>query len=225
MMLMLYYYLEINSPNDVYLIKWMDFSSKYGIGYLLSNGTSGFYYNDGTSLILSTDKNKGHYFQPGEDNKKVLVRESFLASDPNAVIRQKLDIMQKFNGFLQSSSSANNMHESNDLFFLVKFFRTSQATFFRLSHRILQVNFFDHCKLIFSEDGRLITFLDQEKRCLIFPCSISRIHLPSAITCKLQYVADIFYGMVKTIASGVPNSSLSSSSRLGKVVCSSTSMK
>lgn len=178
----------------------MDFSSKYGIGYLLSNGSSGFYFNDGTSLILSGDKKCGHYFQPGEENKKILVRESFITDDPKESVRHKLEIMQKFVGFLHAPSASLSAKSGNgdDLIFVVKFFRTSQATFFRLSHRILQVNFFDHCKLIFSDEGNTISFLDQEKRCLVFPMSISRVHLPSAITSKLQYVSDIFSNMVKS---------------------------
>lgn len=199
----------------------MDFSSKYGIGYLLSNGSSGFYFNDGTSLIMSSDKKRGHFFQPGEDNKKILVRESFMADSPKESVRHKLEIMLKFDGFLQApaSLSENASNESAELIFVVKFFRTSQATFFRLSHRILQVNFFDHCKLLFSDEGAFISFIDQEKRCLIFPESISRVHLSSAITSKLQYVSEIFSNMVKTSSSGqvkVP-------SGLGQAVYSSNS--
>ena len=184
----------------------MDFSTKFGIGYLLSNYSSGFYFNDGTSLILSSDKRRGHYFQPGEENKKILVRESFLADEPKESVRAKLEIMQKFDGFLQaplskdSAIATTETTKSNDLslLFVVKFFRTSQATFFRLSHRILQVNFFDHCKLIFSAEGQRITFLDPEKRCLEFSVTISRVHLPSGITGKLQYVSDIFHNMMKS---------------------------
>ena len=121
----------------------MDFSSKYGIGYLLSNGSSGFYFNDGTSLILSSHKRRGHFFQPGEDNKKILVRE----------------------------------------------------------------------------EGRFISFIDQEKRCLLFPASISRVHLTSAITSKLQYVSEIFSNMVKTASSG----HVKAPSGLGQAVYSSNS--
>lgn len=200
----------------------MDFSSKYGIGYLLSNGSSGFYFNDGSSLILTADKKRGHYFQPGEDNKKILVRESFLAEDPKESVKHKLELMMKFDGFLQApamNSATPHSNTGSDLLFVVKFFRTSKATFFRLSHRNLQVNFFDHCKLIFSEEGRTIFFLDQEKRCLAFPISISRVHLPSGITSKLQYVSDIFDNMVKT-SSNAPqiNSAAKTPSGLGRSV-------
>lgn len=205
----------------------MDFSSKYGIGYLLSNASSGFYFNDGTSLILSSNKERGHFFQPGEENKKILVRESFVANNPKESVRQKLEIMLKFDGFLQAPPSFSNHSSSNEgnneLVFVVKFFRTSQATFFRLSHRVLQVNFFDHCKLIFCDEGRMISFIDQEKRCLIFPFSISRVHLSSAITSKLQYVADIFNNMMKTSSSSHINSIVRVPSGLGQAVYTSNS--
>lgn len=205
----------------------MDFSSKYGIGYFLSNGSTGFYFNDGTSLILSSNKQRGHFFQPGEENKKILVRESFEAYNPKEVVRTKLELMLKFDGFLQAPISFSNHAPSCDnngeLIFVVKFFRTSQATFFRLSHRILQVNFFDHCKLIFCDEGRMISFIDQEKRCLIFPFSISRVHLSSAITSKLQYVSDIFNNMMKTSISSHVNSIAKIPSVLGQAVYTSKS--
>ena len=68
----------------------------------------------------------------------------------------------------------------------------------------------------------MISFLDQEKRCLAFPMSMSRVHLPSAITSKLQYVSDIFNNMVKS--SNISHTSNSNSplvripSRLGQSV-------
>jgi polo-like kinase 1 len=35
--------------------KWVDYSNKYGLGYLLSDGSTGVYFNDSTKIIL--DKN------------------------------------------------------------------------------------------------------------------------------------------------------------------------
>jgi len=32
--------------------KWVDYSSKYGLGYLLSNGTTGVFFNDSSKIIL-----------------------------------------------------------------------------------------------------------------------------------------------------------------------------
>lgn len=46
--------------NDVYIKKWVDYSSKYGVGYLLSNGNTGVYFNDNSKIIYSP---KYDYFE------------------------------------------------------------------------------------------------------------------------------------------------------------------
>jgi len=38
---------------DVWVRKWVDYSSKYGLGYLLSNGDVGVFFNDSTKIILT----------------------------------------------------------------------------------------------------------------------------------------------------------------------------
>jgi len=35
----------------VYVQKWIDYSSKYGLGYLLSNKVIGIYFNDNTKML------------------------------------------------------------------------------------------------------------------------------------------------------------------------------
>jgi polo-like kinase 1 len=41
-----------NVLNLVWVRKWVDFSSKYGLGYFLSNGAFGVFFNDSTKIIL-----------------------------------------------------------------------------------------------------------------------------------------------------------------------------
>ena len=36
---------------SVWITKWVDYSAKYGLGYSLSNQTTGVYFNDNTKLI------------------------------------------------------------------------------------------------------------------------------------------------------------------------------
>lgn len=37
---------------EVWVKKWVDYSSKYGLGYLLSNGQTGVFFNDSTKIIF-----------------------------------------------------------------------------------------------------------------------------------------------------------------------------
>ena len=37
-------------------MKWIDYSSKYGIGYALSNNMIGVYFNDSTKMLTYTEE-------------------------------------------------------------------------------------------------------------------------------------------------------------------------
>ena len=54
---------NLNNPkstvkSEVWVKKWVDYSSKYGLGYLLSNGITGVFFNDSSKIILDP---KGSY--------------------------------------------------------------------------------------------------------------------------------------------------------------------
>ena len=46
--------------NVNFIIKWIDYSNKYGLGYQLRDGTVGVYFNDTTSIVLA--KNGKYYY-------------------------------------------------------------------------------------------------------------------------------------------------------------------
>lgn len=39
--------------NVNFIIKWIDYSNKYGLGYQLRDGTVGVHFNDATSIVLA----------------------------------------------------------------------------------------------------------------------------------------------------------------------------
>ena len=41
-----------SQPRTELVVKFVDFSSKYGLGYMLSNGSYGVLFNDSTKIIL-----------------------------------------------------------------------------------------------------------------------------------------------------------------------------
>ena len=40
----------------VFIVSWVDYCNKYGMGYALTDGSVGVHFNDSTSLVLSADK-------------------------------------------------------------------------------------------------------------------------------------------------------------------------
>lgn len=52
----------MESKNAVSVKKWIDYSSKYGIGYSLNNNTFGVYFNDSTK-ILALNEEQFYYIE------------------------------------------------------------------------------------------------------------------------------------------------------------------
>lgn len=43
--------------------KWVDYSSKYGLGYLLSNAATGVFFNDSTKIIIDPNGHTFYYYE------------------------------------------------------------------------------------------------------------------------------------------------------------------
>ena len=47
--------------SSIWVARWVDYSSKYGLGYQLTDGTIGVFFNDLTSLVLSSRDEYGFF--------------------------------------------------------------------------------------------------------------------------------------------------------------------
>ena len=47
------------AQTEVWVKKWVDYSSKYGLGYYLSNECTGVFFNDSTKIALDAN---GYHF-------------------------------------------------------------------------------------------------------------------------------------------------------------------
>lgn len=58
---------EKRIKSKIWVRKWVDYSSKYGLGYILSNGAAGVFFNDSTKIILDIKGQKFNYIERGPD--------------------------------------------------------------------------------------------------------------------------------------------------------------
>ena len=49
----------------IWVTRWVDYSTKYGISYMLSNAQIGVYFNDNTKIIQDGDKIFSYYERHG----------------------------------------------------------------------------------------------------------------------------------------------------------------
>lgn len=47
----------------VWVQKWIDYSSKYGLGYLLSDKAAGVFFNDSTKIVVAQNDSVFYYYE------------------------------------------------------------------------------------------------------------------------------------------------------------------
>jgi polo-like kinase 1 len=149
--------------------KWVDYSSKYGLGYLLSNGATGVFFNDSTKILLDqTNLTTFYYYERkaiSVTEKQDVMQVHEITNYPKE-LHKKVTLMQHFRSYLEThedseegnagqlpSTAANipppinsgnggdkNL-QVNPHVYVKKWMRTKHAIMFRLSNKIVQVNF------------------------------------------------------------------------------------
>ena len=156
------------NPSDVYVVKWVDYSSKYGLGYLLSNHNVGIYFND-LSKILCNPKGTNFLFVERNPNDRIeLITPHFFNEDFNKEINKKVTLLNHFKKYLLEEENENiqtnekyNINEKNYVY-VKKWMRTKQAILFRLSNKIIQVCFLDTTEIILKSDTKQITYINKK---------------------------------------------------------------
>ncbi len=82
---------------DVSVRKWIDYSSKYGIGYSLSNGSYGVYFNDSTKVVSFDDKTFHYVEKIGKE--ETITAYGFDGYPP--AIKKKVSLYMHFRGYLK----------------------------------------------------------------------------------------------------------------------------
>ena len=54
---------SINQTTQVWVTKWVDYSSKYGLGYLLSDLSAGVFFNDSTKVVAESSGTQFYYYE------------------------------------------------------------------------------------------------------------------------------------------------------------------
>jgi hypothetical protein len=109
----------MNAPkSNVWVVRYIDYTSKYGLGFLFNNGSAGVYFNDSTKIVLSAD---GKYFQYIERR-----RENSLGSEHSSQkyyldayptdLQKKVTLLRHFRNYLLEEEAKNPRsmnHEEN----------------------------------------------------------------------------------------------------------------
>jgi polo-like kinase 1 len=207
---------------DTWVKKWVDYSSKYGLGYLLSNGSTGVFFNDSSKIVLDSKGFNFNYIERRMSDKQEIVTSHTLSDYPKE-LQKKVTLLQHFKSYLEGDNTNkevpvnikdNNFSSKNQFgteeetknndpnkkivpyIYVKKWMRTRHAIMFRLSNKIVQVCFQDHTEIILSSESRIVTYANKKGERSTYPLSSALESNNYEMTKRLKYTKDILTHML-----------------------------
>lgn len=202
---------------ELWVTKWVDYSSKYGVGYMLSNGSIGVYFNDSTKIILLPDGNAFDYVTRRTQDKPEVHSTHGLDGYPEE-LKKKVTLLKHFKNYMTHENCERKdaatigesslgpcptnpppvSREHGQVPFVKKWTRNKHATLFQLSNKIVQVVFFDRTEAILSSKAHTVTYFDKRRQVSSYPLS-NVLDVPSPELAKrLRYIKDILVNLLGT---------------------------
>jgi len=196
---------------ELYVVKWVDYSSKYGVGYILSDKSVGVYFNDSTKIILEPNGHRFDYItRRTQDNNEH--RTHHTLEDFPEDIRKKATLLKHFKNYMltdtferRDGASLGASHLAatvtrrgleappvapyvpGDAPFVKKWTQNRHAIMFQLSNRMVQVIFRDRTEAVLSSRSHMVTYVDANGTLSSYPIS-SALEVPNAdLNRRLQF--------------------------------------
>lgn len=202
-----------------WVTRYVDYTSKYGLGFLLNNGSAGVYFNDSTKAVLAPKGDNFMYIErkkASSDGRLENMCEIHTLSSYPESLQKKVTLLKHFRNYLveQQKRAVEEGEEEQDIFgssldleageetddtalvYLKKWVRTKHAILFRLSNSTVQVVFYDHTEILLSSEARVITYVDKKHRRITYHLD-EIMNTPNAeISKRLKYTKDILQQLI-----------------------------
>ncbi|KAM5543681.1 hypothetical protein V8D89_002932 [Ganoderma adspersum] len=156
---------DLEDPR-VFIVSWVDYCNKYGMGYALTDGSVGVHFNDSSTVVLSADKQHFDYISSRRQGA-VYVRKNYTVSEYPEDLKNKVYLLKHFERYIMDRLYGDYEYTYEDqgrtkgMDFVQKYLRMKHVIVFKMSHDVLQFNFYDHSKVILSSQGLLVTHIDK----------------------------------------------------------------
>ena len=172
--------------------KFMDYSDKYGIGYLLSTGNTGVYFNDGTKIVMIKSTNFFYYI-----DKKENVSQFCLRNYPKE-LNSKVKLLELFHKTLIRNVKDRETYQVNPLIslkplngYVKKWEKTKYASFFLLSNNIIQVVFNDKTEVHFNLEEKYVNYIDKTKKKIKEKLNLGKKYQNEEMNKRIAYAQSI----------------------------------
>jgi len=186
--------------SEIHVKKWVDYSTKYGLGYLLSDGSTGVYFNDSTKIIIDKNGDNFEYIEKKQGDKADTIT-AYKISDypPERELQKKVTLLQHFKNYLYSDSKVEldkDTPPEAGYTYVKKWMKTKHAIMFRLSNKIVQVNFTDKTEIILSSEQKLVTYINLKGEKSEYPLATALDSKNAEMAKRLKYTKEILTHML-----------------------------
>ena len=195
---------EIQAKPLLVVQKWLDFSKKYGMGYIFSNGNAGVYFNDSSKIILSSNNKNFEYIERrSSSNKNIGHIKSYSLTNYPTHLEKKVTLLKHFHEYLKQKlhqkdnkvqlKSSDKRISNNNMIYVKKWLRTRHAMLFRMSNRTVQVIFFDNTQIALSTQSRIVAYVDKNGMEKYYPLErVFDVPRPD-LSKRMKYIKDILF--------------------------------
>lgn len=197
-----------------WVTRYVDYTSKYGLGFLLNDGSSGVYFNDSTKTALQSNGEMFQYierkklFGPDDMSRRrgeTVVETHNLQNYPES-LKKKVTLLKHFRNYLLEQEKNegcvqenlfgkrddhHNMASSSDLVYVKKWVRTKHAILFLLSIKTVQVIFYDQTEILLTPDVTFLTYVDKNRRRATYNFTDELVGSSAEIEKRLKYTKEI----------------------------------
>ena len=158
---------ENEIKNPIIVEKFIDCSDKFGIGYLLSNGDIGIYFNDSTKMVLIKNTHYIYYINKNNDNQILI---NFKGSIINELDGKRRILKLFYKNLMKNVKNKEDfnlnpaLNHNKITGYVIKWEKTQYAFFFLLSSNVIQVKYNDKTELLFFVYEKSIQYIDKNKK-------------------------------------------------------------
>lgn len=196
------------NDSEVWVAKWVDYSGKYGLGYLMSNGCFGVFFNDTTQIVLHTNeryalrsRSNFDYIERRKSDNRDVITSHTVAEYPKE-LQKKVTLLQHFRSYLDCGSKEKPKTSNKaQVVYIKKWMRTKHAIMFRLSNKLIQVIFEDKTEVILCSESKEMTYLNKRGEREVYPLATALDSENREMTKRLKYTKDILTHMLASTGS------------------------
>ena len=202
-----------------WVLRYVDYTCKYGLGFLLNDGSSGVYFNDSTKTALDSNSDTFQYIERKRSDEvhsaklrgETIVKTHTLSKYPDS-LKKKVTLLKHFRNYLMQQQNYDGVEDYPaevsidvvdgqllaDLVYVKKWVRTKHAILFSLSNRTIQVTYYDQTELLFTPDIAYLTYVDKQRKRITYNFTDDLVGASAEIEKRLRYAKDIMLQLLGT---------------------------